>query len=135
VNGEAPSPTGPGAVDGAPDKSARTVRAAGPMTEIEREADHARRAGGYSEFLRVPAMSAGTYVLGAGATDRQTPHTEDEIYYVVRGRGRFQNRDEDHAVGPGDVLFVPARRPHRFHSITEELVLLVVFAPAEQPPP
>lgn len=105
------------------------------MTAIEREADTARRTGGYSEFLRVPTMSVGTYVLAPGATDRQTPHTEDEIYYVVRGTGRFQNGDGDQAVGPGDVLFVPARRPHRFHSVTEELVLLVVFAPAEQLPP
>lgn len=105
------------------------------MTEIEAEAAKARHAGGYSEFLRVPTMSVGTYVLAAGATDRQTPHTEDEVYYVVRGRGRFQNGDGDHPVGPGDVLFVPARRPHRFHSIAEELLLLVVFAPAEQPPP
>ena len=42
----------------------------------------------YLEFLRVPAMSAGTYVLSTGSTDPQSPHKEDEMYYVVRGRGR-----------------------------------------------
>ena len=31
----------------------------------------------------------------------------------------------------GDLLYVPAREPHRFHSIEEELLLLVVFAPPE----
>jgi mannose-6-phosphate isomerase-like protein (cupin superfamily) len=87
----------------------------------------------YVEFLRVPAMSAGVYVLPAGSDDRQTPHREDEIYYVVRGRARFRRGNDELAVAPGDVLFVAAHEPHRFHSITEELLLLVVFSPAEQP--
>ena len=58
----------------------------------------AQRASGnkrYQEFLRVPAMSAGLYVLPAGAADPQRPHHEDEMYYVVRGRARFRAGDED----------------------------------------
>ncbi|MGD0306967.1 MAG: hypothetical protein ABSC71_19255 [Candidatus Acidiferrales bacterium] len=39
----------------------------------------------YTEFLRAPSMSAGVYALKVGATDAQTPHKEDEIYYVVGG--------------------------------------------------
>ena len=39
--------------------------------------------------------------------------------------------DEDLAVRPGHLLTVPARVEHRFHSITEDLLLLVFFAPAE----
>ena len=101
------------------------------MTAVESVVDRARTGDGYSEFLRVPALSAGVYVLAAGAVDRQSPHTEDEIYYVVRGHGRFRHGDQESAADPGDVLFVPAREAHRFHSITEELVLLVVFGPAE----
>jgi len=83
------------------------------------------------EFLRVPALSAGLYCLPAGGEDRQQPHTEDEIYYVIRGRARFRAGTEDRAVAPGTVLFVPAGVEHCFHSISEDLVLLVVFAPAE----
>ena len=79
-------------------------------------------------------MSVGVYVLAAGASDPQTPHLEDEVYYVVRGRGKFRRATEELSADPGDVLFVPAREPHHFHSIEEDLVLLVVFAPAEQPP-
>jgi len=86
----------------------------------------------YAELLRVPAMSAGVYVLPPGSVDRQTPHREDEVYYVVRGRARFLRGKEEVTVAAGDVLFVAAQEPHRFHSIEEELVLLVVFAPAEQ---
>jgi mannose-6-phosphate isomerase-like protein (cupin superfamily) len=102
------------------------------MDAIEPLAERARRSGDrYLEFLRVPAMSVGVYVLPAGGVDGQSPHNEDEIYYVVRGRGGFSHGSADVAVGPGDILFVPAREVHRFHSISEELVLLVVFAPEE----
>ena len=85
----------------------------------------------YNEFLRVPTMSAGVYVLPADATDRQSPHKEDEVYYVVRGKGKIRIADAEHSVQPGDVIFVEARAEHRFFDIEEELVLLVVFAPAE----
>ncbi len=104
------------------------------MTEIETEIARARSSPQqWAEFFRVPTMSVGVYVLPAGAVDRQSPHTEDEIYYVVRGHGRLHHGSVDSGADPGDVLFVPARVPHRFHAITEELVLLVVFAPAERP--
>ncbi len=85
----------------------------------------------YREFLRVPAMSAGLYVLPDGATDPQRPHHEDEMYYVVRGKGRFRAGDEDREISAGSVLFVAAEVEHRFHDITEELAVLVFFAPAE----
>jgi mannose-6-phosphate isomerase-like protein (cupin superfamily) len=85
----------------------------------------------YREFLRVPAMSVGLYVLPAGATDQQKPHREDEVYYVIRGRARFKAGAEDREVFPGSVIFVAAEGEHRFYEITEELELLVIFAPAE----
>ncbi len=85
----------------------------------------------YREFLRVPAMSAGLYVLPAGATDQQRPHHEDEIYYVVRGQARFKVDKEDHKVSAGSVIFVAAEVEHHFFEITEELAVLVLFAPAE----
>ncbi|HTW76870.1 MAG TPA: cupin domain-containing protein [Thermoplasmata archaeon] len=103
------------------------------MTAIEEEAERAKQnPGDWREFLRVPTMSVGVYVLAPGAIDRQSPHSEDEIYYVVRGRGRLTHGSVDSEAKPGEVLFVPAHVPHRFHSITEELVLLVVFAPPER---
>jgi quercetin dioxygenase-like cupin family protein len=85
----------------------------------------------YHEFLRVPDLSAGLYVLEPGAVDGQQPHTEDEVYVVLAGRSRFTAGDETRGVGPGDTIFVEARVPHRFHDITETLRLVVVFGPAE----
>ncbi|SRR5579864_3551644 len=85
----------------------------------------------YLEFLRVPSMSAGLYVLPVGATDPQRPHHEDEMYYVVRGRGHFRAGEDEREVSAGSLLFVAAEVEHRFHDITEELEILVFFAPAE----
>ena len=85
----------------------------------------------YQEFLRVQAMSAGLYILAAGAVDRQTPHREDEIYYVIRGRARFRAGLDDREISAGSVIFVAAEVEHRFYDITEELEALVFFAPAE----
>ena len=99
------------------------------VDEINRE----RKAAGklYHEFLRVPSMSAGLYVLAPGAGDPQKPHHEDEMYYVVRGKGRFRAGDDDQEVSAGSVLFVAAEVEHRFYDVTEELQVLVFFAPAE----
>lgn len=86
----------------------------------------------YLEFLHVPAMSAGVYVLPRGGTDPQKPHHEDEMYYVVRGRARMQVGAEHAEVRAGSVVFVEAEVEHRFYGIEEELEVLVFFAPAEQ---
>jgi len=86
----------------------------------------------YLEFLRVPAMSAGVYVLPKGGADPQKPHREDEMYYVVRGRARTQIGSEHAEVRAGSVIFVEAEAEHRFYDIEEELEVLVFFAPAEQ---
>ena len=85
----------------------------------------------YHEFLRVPAMSAGLYELAAGATDPQQPHTEDELYYVVRGKGQIRVGEEDAPFEAGSLIFVAANVEHRFHSIIEDLSIVVFFAPAE----
>lgn len=95
--------------------------------------DAARRARGtpYHEFISVPDLSGGLYVLEAGALDRQTPHTEDELYVVMSGRSRITVGDDVREVRPGTVVFVGAGVAHQFHDIEERLVLLVAFGPAE----
>lgn len=85
----------------------------------------------YTEFLRHPSLSMGLYTLPAGAVDPQQPHTEDEVYYIASGQGAIRVSDEDRQVQAGSIIFVAAHVPHRFHSITEDLTILVFFAPAE----
>lgn len=85
----------------------------------------------YLEFLSVPDLSVGLYVLAAGQPDLQQPHTEDEVYYVIAGRGRVTVGDEVREVAPGSFVFVGTAVAHRFHDITEDLTMLVAFGPAE----
>jgi quercetin dioxygenase-like cupin family protein len=85
----------------------------------------------FREFVRSHDLSVGLYVLPAGGTDDQTPHTEDEIYHVISGSARLSVGDEDQAVAAGSIVFVPADTPHHFHDIEAELVVVVVFGPAE----
>jgi quercetin dioxygenase-like cupin family protein len=94
-------------------------------------AERARQGQPYHEFLRVPALSAGVYQLAAGSVDPQQPHGEDELYYAVEGRARIEVAGEEWAVGPGSLVFVAANVVHRFHTIAEDLTVLVFFAPAE----
>jgi mannose-6-phosphate isomerase-like protein (cupin superfamily) len=89
----------------------------------------------YIEFLRVPAFSVGIYVLDAGATDTQKPHTEDEVYYIAGGKAKMRTDSEGEAktfdVNPGTIIFVPAQVHHSFYDISERLSVLVFFGPAE----
>jgi len=81
------------------------------------------------EQLRTKSMSVGTYSIPVGGVDDQLPHHEDEIYVVTTGRAKLVTPGGTEDVGPGDVLFVPAEEEHRFTEITEDLALLVFFAP------
>ena len=85
----------------------------------------------YLEFLKVPDLSMGLYVLPAGVIDPQSPHTEDEVYYVVSGRAQILVAEENRDVQAGSIVYVAKNVAHRFHSIEEELTVLVFFAPAE----
>lgn len=82
----------------------------------------------YLEFLRVPSLSCGVYSLPRGASDLQSPHDEDEVYFVVSGRGRVRIGSEEQAVGPGSILYVEATSDHSFFEIDEDITLVVFFA-------
>ena len=85
----------------------------------------------YLEFVRESSMSVGLYEIPAGGLDGQQPHTEDEVYYVISGRGRISVGGEDQPVAPGSTIFVATGVPHTFHDIIEDLLLFVAFGPAE----
>ena len=97
--------------------------------DLEEEIRKQRASGEpYREFLRVPALSCGFYSLSPGAKDLQSPHDEDEVYFVVRGRGRLRVGEEERVVGPGSILYVRSTSSHSFFEIEEEMDLLVFFA-------
>jgi mannose-6-phosphate isomerase-like protein (cupin superfamily) len=100
--------------------------------ELNQIVEAARAAGDqWREFLRAGMFSAGVYRLSAGETDHQSPHAEDEIYYVLTGRAELEVEGKRQVVGPGSIAFVAKLAEHRFVDIAEDLELLVIFAPPE----
>lgn len=59
--------------------------------------------------------------------DDQQPHDQDEVYVIASGEGWFVNGDDRHRFAPGDVLFVPAGRTHRFEDYSDDFATWVVF--------
>ena len=103
------------------------------FTHMEVADAHAASGKAYHQYLTVPALSAGIYALPAGGEDPQSPHDEDEIYIVLTGRAQITIDGVDYPAARGDTIFVAKHVEHRFHSIEEDLRLLVVFAPAHTP--
>ncbi|MFI6941599.1 cupin domain-containing protein [Streptomyces sp. NPDC050418] len=97
----------------------------------ELDVERAANDGAYLQFLRERNMSVGLYALDAGQTDPQQPHQQDEVYMVVSGRASLTVGMETTTVGRGSVVYVPAGVPHKFHHISEDLRVLVVFSPPE----
>ena len=79
-------------------------------------------------------MSVGLYVLPVGAEDKQTPHMADEVYVVLQGRGRLRVVDEevDGRARARSSRSTTARITSS-SSVTEDLHMLVVFAPPDLP--
>ncbi|MDT0395468.1 MULTISPECIES: cupin domain-containing protein [Streptomyces] len=97
----------------------------------ELEAERAANDGAYLQFLRERNMSVGLYALDAGVQDPQQPHSQDEVYFVVSGRASITVGMETTQVARGSVVYVPAGVAHKFHHISEDLRVLVVFSPPE----
>jgi len=85
--------------------------------------------GGHGERYRqvLAHGSMRVEVYAPRGTDAQQPHAQDELYLVVSGHGVFRNGETRHGFGPGDCLFVPAGREHRFESFSDDFVTWVVF--------
>ena len=66
----------------------------------------------YLEFLKFPDLSMGLYVLPAGGADPQSPHTEDEVYYVVSGVAQIKVAGEDRALQAGSIVYVAKNVEH-----------------------
>ena len=79
----------------------------------------------YVELFQHGTLSVELYA--PRGSDPQSPHTRDEVYVVVSGKGHFVNGADRHPFGPGDVLFVPAGVTHRFEEFTDDLAVWVFF--------
>jgi mannose-6-phosphate isomerase-like protein (cupin superfamily) len=80
--------------------------------------------------LGVTAFGVNAVVLAPGTVSRPHYHEEqDELYFVHRGRARFEVGGETRELGPGGVCHVVSTTPRRVTSVgDEDLVMLVVGA-------
>jgi mannose-6-phosphate isomerase-like protein (cupin superfamily) len=101
------------------------------LSEAGRPPAGGAEAAWWREHLRTEDLSIGTYAIPAGGDDPQEPHTEDEVYVVSAGRAVLAGPEAEIAVEPGSVVFVAAGEEHRFERVEEDLVLIVIFGPAE----
>jgi len=93
----------------------------------------ADRSRSYAEFLRRPGISMGIYHLPVGGRDPQHPHSADEVYVVLAGRAVLEVEGERLDMQRGRVVSVDVGADHRFVDITDDLSVLVVFAPPDSP--
>jgi mannose-6-phosphate isomerase-like protein (cupin superfamily) len=87
----------------------------------------------YEEFLRREGFSMGMYRLGAGGADNQHPHRADEVYLIMRGRAGLEVEGDRIDVEAGSIVSVDRGADHHFVDITDDLQVVVIFAPPETP--
>lgn len=77
-----------------------------------------------------PVLTKGNFeveIYAPRGTDPQQPHTRDEVYIIVSGRGEFQSEGTAYQFEPNDVFFVPAGAEHRFTKFTDDFVVWAIF--------
>jgi mannose-6-phosphate isomerase-like protein (cupin superfamily) len=79
----------------------------------------------FADAIRHGSMSV--EIFAPRSEDRQTPHAQDELYIVAGGQARFEHNTAMTEARAGDVLFVPAGDPHRFHAMSDDFVTWVIF--------
>jgi len=101
----------------------------GKVFEIADLVSKLERGHGYFlDFLKVRNLEAGVIVLHPGEADTQEPHSDDELYYVIKGNGWMEMGKKKLQVKEGSVIFVPAGLEHRFYGNEVDLVVLYMFA-------
>lgn len=75
-------------------------------------------------------MAGGTMsveIFAPRGVDLQTPHTQDELYFVQRGTGEIVINGQRFEAAAGDAFFVAAQVEHRFENFSKDFVTWVVF--------
>ena len=57
-------------------------------------------------------------------------HFQDEIFYVIEGKYKFQVGDEKHDLTVGDSIFLPRKVAHAWTQVSEKGKMIVTMQPA-----
>jgi mannose-6-phosphate isomerase-like protein (cupin superfamily) len=101
----------------------------GRVFELAQLATKLDKEGGYFlDFLKVRNLEAGIIVLHPNEADTQEPHSDDELYYVIKGNAWMEMGKKKIQVKEGSIIFIPAGLQHRFYGNVVDLVVLYMFA-------
>lgn len=81
----------------------------------------------FLDFLQNDSFEVGILRLNPGQKDTQGPHSQDELYIVMEGKGYINMVEKNYEIRKGSCIFVPSKTKHYFHGNRERLVVLYVF--------
>ena len=97
--------------------------------DVKKYIDEIKNSDGYFHtFLNRQNIAAGVLVLAPGQEDTQTPHDDDEVYFVIRGDGHLKIQNKDYEISEGKAYYVQKKIPHKFFGNKKELVVLYFFS-------
>jgi len=81
---------------------------------------------------RTETHSVAHVVIGPGQASLRHFHPQaEESYYIMAGRAKIEIGDDVALMQPGQIVLIPATRPHKIFNIGEtDLVILVICVPA-----
>lgn len=72
-----------------------------------------------------------TEILPGYMHENHTHSDQEEVIYVLSGRGKARITEEEREIGPGTVIYIPADEPHAIwnESRTESMRTLIIKSP------
>lgn len=89
----------------------------------------------FKDLVSRPNFKAGLIAFRPGGTTdpKQVDHLDkDVVCYVIRGKGRLRTDGGIRSLESGMLCHVPAKTPHDFAALDEEMLLLYILI--DQPP-
>ena len=81
----------------------------------------------FHNFLNVETMEVGIINLKKDQKDIQQPHSFDEIYYIISGKGTIEIDGIKNDINPGKIIYIPKEVHHSFHAISDKIIALYVI--------
>lgn len=76
----------------------------------------------WKSFIEKPGFELGVLVLAPHQEDTQSPHSSDEVYFVISGDGYLRINETEFTIKPNTAYYVPKDTPHHFHSNSKEII-------------
>jgi quercetin dioxygenase-like cupin family protein len=67
--------------------------------------------------------------IEAGCNTQGDPHEFEHEIYVLRGKGRFEGKDQTVSIASGDAILISPGEKHRFYSTGDEPLEIICIIP------